>query len=103
LEGCGFVLKWDILDAASLLPQKRKRLYIIGIRSDEICESGCIYTFPVLPDLGRGVRDVLQQTSGDKLTSHQRNKVQSQAYTKKFPEGTISEQLVTAFKDVSIR
>jgi DNA (cytosine-5)-methyltransferase 1 len=103
LEECGFVVQWDIVDAVNLLPQERKRLYIIGVRCD-ISKSGCIYTFPALPNLGRGVRDILQQTNGDDalttaelerltLTTHQRNKVQSQAYTKKFPEARFLSNL----------
>lgn len=97
LEECGYMLQWDTVDAVNLLPQERKRLYIVGIRHDLSKESRCRYAFPTLPNLARGVKDILQQTNAydtlsdentDRLTltAHQLNKVQSQSYTKKFPE-----------------
>lgn len=95
LEDCGYVLYWELVDAVALLPQERKRLYIVGVRRD-LDASGCKYKFPTFPSLGRGVKDILQYTESDALseedieslalTPHQLSKVRSQSYTKKFPE-----------------
>jgi len=92
LEECGYTVFFELVDAVSLLPQERKRLYIIGIRNDLDCK----YTFPSIPNLGRGVKDIIQQQSKEDvlseediesltLTPHQLNKVKAQTYTQKYP------------------
>ena len=104
LEGCGYAATWEVVDAATILPQERKRLYVAGIRRDVAAapgEEGCApFAFPRLPDLRRGVRDVLQSTSRDdeedalsdgevarlELSPRQLAKVRSQPYTRRHPE-----------------
>lgn len=108
LEACGYTLQWDIIDAVNLLPQERKRLYIIGIRRDPE-ESQRRYIFPTLPNLNRGVRDIMQQPSEKyplstdeleklTLTKHQLSKVLAQTYTQKFPEARFLCDLSLASK-----
>lgn len=89
LEECGYTVCYELVDAVNLLPQERKRLYIVGIRNDLDCK----YTFPSMPNLGRGVNDIIQQHELSEeeieslnLTPHQLNKVESQSYTQKYPE-----------------
>ena len=95
LEECGYTVCFELVDAVNILPQERKRLYIVGIRNDLDCSSS--YTFPSIPNLGRGVKDIIQQQSKEHelskediesltLTPHQFNKVKSQTYTQKYPE-----------------
>lgn len=89
LEECGYTVCYELVDAVNLLPQERKRLYIVGIRNDLDCK----YTFPSIPSLGRGVKDIVQQHELSEeeiesltLTPHQLNKVKAQTYTQKYPE-----------------
>ena len=89
LEECGYTVSYELVDAVNLLPQERKRLYIIGIRNDLDCK----YAFPSIPNLGRGVKDIVQQHELSKeeiesltLTPHQLNKAKAQSYTQKYPE-----------------
>jgi DNA (cytosine-5)-methyltransferase 1 len=94
LEACGYVVTCRLVDAVKILPQERCRLYIVGIRKD-LSEASHSYTFPIIPDLRRGVADIWHQ-DGDELSQqqreslllspHQLEKVRSQAYTQKFPE-----------------
>ena len=89
LEECGYTVYYELVDAVDLLAQERKRLYIVGIRNDIDYK----YTFPSMPNLGRGVKDIVQQHELSKeeieslaLTPHQLNKVKVQPYTQKYPE-----------------
>ena len=93
LEDCGYAIYYELVDSVNLLPQERKRLYIVGIRNDLVSDQ---YAFPKLTNLGRGVKDIIQQQSKEDiiseeeiesltLTSHQLCKVQSQTYTQKHP------------------
>ena len=95
LECSGYKLSCEVVDAVMLLPQERKRLYIGGVRQDlKVNEQ---YAFPSLPNLQRGVADILHNNnSSDKLSEeevqkltlsdHQLSKVRSQTYTKQHPE-----------------
>eukprot|EP00405_Crypthecodinium_cohnii_P022319 CAMPEP_0206476802 /NCGR_PEP_ID=MMETSP0324_2-20121206/34953_1 /ASSEMBLY_ACC=CAM_ASM_000836 /TAXON_ID=2866 /ORGANISM="Crypthecodinium cohnii, Strain Seligo" /LENGTH=590 /DNA_ID=CAMNT_0053952543 /DNA_START=48 /DNA_END=1821 /DNA_ORIENTATION=- len=55
----GYRVAHRIYNSASLLPQKRKRLFIVAIRSDlsEVCEA---YRFPWLPELKRSLGEIVQ-------------------------------------------
>ena len=56
-----------MVDAARVLPQERKRLYVAGTRRDVAAalrgDGRVPFEFPRLPDLRSGVQDVLQSTS----------------------------------------
>ena len=93
-EDCGYHVQYELINAVNLLPQERNRLYIVGIRND-LVESGCRYAFPTLPNLRRGVKDIIMQQQQElskeeivklTLTAHQLSKVRQQTYTQKFPE-----------------
>ncbi|CAB9530542.1 methylase DsaV [Seminavis robusta] len=99
LEACGYVVKSQLLDAVNLLPQERCRLFIAGIRKDLLADHNKQgYQFPKLPDLCRGVEDILHgnKTPEDELskeelesltlTPNQLAKVQAQKYTQEHPE-----------------
>ena len=95
LESCGYQVSHGLVDAAGILPQERCRLYIVGIHGDS-CK-GRSFVFPKMPELKRGVRDILHsEESPDELTmeakvrlclsNRQEVKVQSQTYTKEHTE-----------------
>jgi DNA (cytosine-5)-methyltransferase 1 len=96
LQGCGYRVTWQVLDAAALLPQQRLRLFIVALRDD----LGAHFEFPCLPSLGRVVRDVLQPCASTgspaalpadeeqrlTLSQHQLGKVLAQPYTRRHPQ-----------------
>jgi DNA (cytosine-5)-methyltransferase 1 len=93
LQGCGYCVTWQVMDAAALLPQQRLRLFIVALRHDLSAR----YQFPRLPSLGRVVCDVLQPPSSSgalealpaaeeaalALSQHQLSKVLGQPYTQR--------------------
>jgi len=93
LEHAGYTLQHELLDAASVLPQTRVRLFIVGFRSDLPGDVPGRFVFPDLPDLGRGVRDILEDEASVParcwLTEHQWGKVKSQPYFEQHPEARV--------------
>jgi len=90
LEQVGYTMRYKVLDAIDLVPQERKRVYLVGIRRD--LDSGD-YKYPELSTIRRrGFVDVLERDLTDdelqklSLSPHQLGKVRTQAYTQKFPE-----------------
>ena len=90
LEKAGYDIKHQLLDAVNLVPQERKRIYIVGIRKD--LASASDFVFPNVPNLNRGFQDVMEKNLElplrEKLllSDHQLSKVRNQTYTKQFPE-----------------
>ena len=117
LEGCGYRVQSELLDVVKLLPQERCRLYIVGIRCD-LCQddndnqTSYKYTFPNLPDLKRGVHDILhskhpgndalseEEMNKLSLTLRQVEKVKSQNYTKQHPEARFLRDTTKAAKTI---
>jgi len=105
LEDCGYRVHWELLNAVNLLPQERRRLFIVGIRHD-IDVKGKNYEFPTLPDLHRGVKDILHSRGTISkeametlaLSDHQISKVRSQTYTRQHPEARFLSDLSAAAK-----
>ena len=58
LSNCGYYVSWKILDSSALLPQQRRRIYIVGFAHASGVEAE-EFAFPVLPRLRRGVGDIL--------------------------------------------
>eukprot|EP00927_Polykrikos_kofoidii_P063431 TRINITY_DN58243_c0_g1_i1.p1 TRINITY_DN58243_c0_g1~~TRINITY_DN58243_c0_g1_i1.p1 ORF type:complete len:610 (+),score=75.26 TRINITY_DN58243_c0_g1_i1:96-1925(+) len=60
LRASGYRIAHRIYNSQSLLPQKRKRVYIVAIRADlsEACES---FRFPWLPELDRVLEEILER------------------------------------------
>jgi len=56
----GYRVAYKVLNSSTLLPQRRRRLYIVAIRSDlsDACES---FRFPWLPELNRPLADILEK------------------------------------------
>jgi DNA (cytosine-5)-methyltransferase 1 len=50
----GYSFNWSIIDASTVVPQTRKRLYMVGTL-------GLPYQFPVLPNLFPNLQDVLEK------------------------------------------
>jgi len=90
LKQCGYRVKHNLLDAVNLLPQERIRLYFVGIRLDLMKIED--YKFPSLPNLKRGVEDIVHDSNKCKelekliLNKNQISKVKNQKYTLKYPE-----------------
>mmetsp|Transcript_22391 Transcript_22391/g.36082 ORF Transcript_22391/g.36082 Transcript_22391/m.36082 type:complete len:498 (-) Transcript_22391:468-1961(-) len=59
LQDCGYSVSSAVLDSKTILPQERKRLYIVGIMAkfEEACKR---FRFPRVPVLRRGVGQILQ-------------------------------------------
>jgi DNA (cytosine-5)-methyltransferase 1 len=107
LEGCGYRVCHDLVDAVNLLPQERRRLFIVGVRDG--IETSCSYLFPKLPALHRGVKDILHTRSGADalsndeleklaLSNRQISKVRAQPYTLKHPEARFLSDVTVAAK-----
>ena len=102
---CGYKVYWEVLDAVTILPQERRRLFIVGIRNDIAQGKGKgQYKFPKLPNLQRRVQDILQGVTtedpltGDefyklKLSTHQIDKVKRQNYTQQHFESRFLSDL----------
>lgn len=58
LSTLGYQVFWDVIDARGVVPQQRKRVYIVGFRSDRATE--VTFTFPSFPDRGPSVRAILE-------------------------------------------
>mmetsp|Transcript_30731 Transcript_30731/g.86116 ORF Transcript_30731/g.86116 Transcript_30731/m.86116 type:complete len:432 (-) Transcript_30731:1435-2730(-) len=61
----GYGVWWRIVDSATLLPQTRKRLYIVALRGAGFKT----FRFPALPSLGRGVTEVLHASTSSSSCS----------------------------------
>jgi DNA (cytosine-5)-methyltransferase 1 len=113
LEECGYIVKYELVNAVTLLPQERCRLFLVGIRRDlQNQAQQKEFKFPNLPHLGRGIRDIVLHPPEDgghltalqmeKLTlnPNQRNKVQSQKYTREHPEARFLSDPTVAAKTI---
>ena len=105
LEESGYIVKYEMLDAVKLLPQERCRLFFVGIRKD--LKKAQEFEFPTLPDLKRGVEDILhsefeENSNLDKLTlkANQLGKVRAQKYTKEHPEARFLSDPKVAAKTI---
>lgn len=90
LHDSGYAVQYEVLDAVNLVPQERKRVYLVGIRNGLDNQS---YRFPNFETLShRGFVDIEQRDLSLEaietlcLTEHQLEKVKSQKYTIRFPE-----------------
>ena len=57
LTGAGYDVRWRVVDAAALLPQTRRRVWLAGFRG---AGRGRGFKFPALPLLHRGVGEILE-------------------------------------------
>jgi DNA-cytosine methyltransferase len=57
LTGAGYDVRWRVVDAAALLPQTRRRVWLAGFRG---AGRGTGFKFPALPMLHRGVGEILE-------------------------------------------
>ena len=90
LGQAGYNIQHEVLDAVYLVPQERKRIYMVGIRKD--LDNG-EYRFPEFDTLHRrGFVDIAERDLKEDalqelaLSAHQLAKVKLQCYTRKFPE-----------------
>lgn len=56
LADAGYHVRYTLIDSARVLPQARRRCYIVGFRDAAAAER---FKWPTLPRLGRGVGDVI--------------------------------------------
>ncbi len=61
-ETLGYQIYFKVLDAKTLVPQHRERIYIVGFREPTQ------FAFPALPDCSLRVRDILEQDVDAKYT-----------------------------------
>jgi len=60
LKESGYRVAHRVYNSQAVLPQKRKRVYIVAIRAD--LEAACeVFRFPWLPDLGRTLAEALER------------------------------------------
>lgn len=58
LEGAGYArVRCAILDSARVLPQRRRRLYLVGFRRMAAADA---FEWPTLPNLDRTIKEILQ-------------------------------------------
>jgi DNA (cytosine-5)-methyltransferase 1 len=103
LEACGYDVKYELLDAVKLLPQERCRLFLVGIRQDLQQEKE--FQFPILPNLQRGIEDIIQLDRQDELEKlilnpNQLSKVKAQKYTQEHPEARFLSNLKLPAKTI---
>jgi len=61
-EALGYHVQYKIIDAKSLVPQHRERIFIVGFREDRW------FDFPVLPSKGPVLSSILEQNVPEKYT-----------------------------------
>jgi DNA (cytosine-5)-methyltransferase 1 len=61
-EELGYYVYYQVLDARSVVPQNRKRIFIVGFKRP------VFFDFPDLPNLNPKVRDILELTVDEKYT-----------------------------------
>ncbi len=61
-EELGYVVNYKIIDAQSLLPQHRERIFIIGFKPERF------FTFPEFPKTGPKLSSILEPSVPDKYT-----------------------------------
>eukprot|EP00808_Paulinella_micropora_P023304 g65894.t1 len=59
LEACGYQVHYKVLNADCWLPQFRRRVFMVGLRSDLLEARSESFAFPHLPHLHRTIEDVL--------------------------------------------
>jgi DNA (cytosine-5)-methyltransferase 1 len=114
VEECGYIVKYELVDAVKLLPQERCRLFLVGIRRDlhssKHQAQQIDFRFPNLPHLGRGIRDILHHPEDGQFTAvemekltlnpNQLNKVKSQKYTQEHTEARFLSDPTAAAKTI---
>lgn len=102
LEKSGYHVQHEILDAVQVVPQERKRIYLVGLRNDLVsndCKSRLFFSKRVPANLKRGFEDIQQRnlTANEAerlpLSNRQLGKVRSQSYTQKFPEARFLDDI----------
>ena len=117
LGGCNYNVQYQVVNAATILPQERNRLFLVGVHtSRDMCgnkfevqrdleqnenERDASYTFPIFPDLKRGVQDSIHRSEEGSqidldrlsLNPNQLQKVRAQKYTKQHPEARFLSDL----------
>ena len=102
LEEAGYVMQHQVLDAVNLVPQERKRIYLIGIRKDLWTAEA--YQFPDVPCWTRGFADIMDRNLDAEdvkqlvLSEHQLQKVRSQRYTQRFPDARFLSDVCAPIK-----
>lgn len=76
-EELGYYIYYSILDARTVVPQHRERIYIVGFREP------LYFEFPILPDLKPKFRNVLEDAVDDKYTLSDHLWTYLQNYAKK--------------------
>jgi len=68
LLNAGYSFSYKVINAKSLVPQNRERIFMVGFRNPEIG-----FTFPEIPDLKPRMKDILLENVPEKytLTDHQ--------------------------------
>ena len=63
LMAAGYSFSYKVINAKSLVPQNRERIFMVGFRDPEIG-----FTFPKIPDLKPQILDILEQNVPEKYT-----------------------------------
>ncbi|KAL1520363.1 hypothetical protein AB1Y20_021952 [Prymnesium parvum] len=103
LGRAGYSAVVRLFDAASLVPQRRKRVFIVGFRNDADLRR---FHWPLIPETRRAAEEVLEKNPHPslELSAHQWNKVESSVYARQhpgaklLPRHAISQTLQSSYK-----
>jgi len=74
----GYKITYKIIDAQNFVPQHRERIYIVGFR-----DHNTKFTFPVIKNTGKRLKDILEKKVPDKYTLSDKLWSYLQAYAEK--------------------
>ena len=96
LEGLGYTVKIQVVDASSILPQTRNRAIIVCFIDPAAAGR---FTFPSLPSLGRSLASELEPPGSPHfvhLSSHQWSKINSSSYHQAHPTARVADTSLPA-------
>ncbi len=95
INSIGYWVQWKLQDAVVILPQERKRIFIVCIRKDL---RRIQYRFPTFPEIERPLACILETDTLNakekaklQLSERQYQKILKQKYTQKFPKSRFAD------------
>jgi DNA (cytosine-5)-methyltransferase 1 len=108
LEQLGYHISWKIIDAAHYVPQHRERIFIVGLRRDQVAADA--FVFPALPTRTIQLADILEPDVDPSYTLSDPLWTYLQAYAEKhrrkgngFGYGLVDPAAATVTRTLSAR